>query len=92
MRQEILLNIATGTYWSDLRRSHGVEEPHGIKLWCLGNEMDGSWQMGAKTAVEYGRAALEASKVMKWTGPCLNGVAWICPMRKSPHKTDRSEV
>ena len=41
-------NHKGGTYWSDLRRSHGVEEPHGIKLWCLGNEMDGAWQMGAK--------------------------------------------
>ena len=35
---------------------------------------------------------VKSSKVMKWTGLCLNGVAWICPMRKNPHKTDRSEV
>ena len=67
-------NHKGGTYWSDLRRSHGVEEPHNIKLWCLGNEMDGGWQMGAKTAVEYGRAALEASKVMKWTSPGIETV------------------
>lgn len=49
-------NHKSGTYWSDLRIAHGVREPHNIKLWCLGNEMDGAWQMGAKTAVEYGRA------------------------------------
>ena len=67
-------NHKSGSYWSDLRRSHGVEEPHNIKLWCLGNEMDGPWQMGAKTAVEYGRAALEASKVMKWTSPGIETV------------------
>lgn len=67
-------NHKGGTYWSDLRRSHGVEEPHNIKLWCLGNEMDGKWQMGAKTAVEYGRAALEASKLMKWTSPEIETV------------------
>lgn len=67
-------NHKGGTYWSDLRKSHGVENPHNIKLWCLGNEMDGAWQMGAKTAKEYGRAALEASKVMKWTDPGIETV------------------
>ncbi len=67
-------NHKSGSYWSDLRRSHGVEEPHNIKLWCLGNEMDGGWQMGAKTAVEYGRTALEASKMMKWTSPGIETV------------------
>ena len=67
-------NHPSGTYWSDLRRSHGVENPHNIKLWCLGNEMDGPWQMGGKTAVEYGRAALEASKLMKWTSPDIETV------------------
>lgn len=67
-------NHPGGTYWSDLRKSHGVQEPHNIKLWCLGNEMDGGWQMGAKTAVEYGRTALEASKLMKWTSPGIETV------------------
>ena len=67
-------NHKSGSYWSDLRRSHGYEDPHNIKLWCLGNEMDGGWQMGAKTAQEYGRIALEASKVMKWTDPSIETV------------------
>ncbi|MEI8078638.1 MAG: alpha-N-arabinofuranosidase [bacterium] len=62
-------NHPAGTYWSDLRRQHGVAQPHGIKLWCLGNEMDGHWQTGHKTAEEYGRVALEAAKMMKWTDP-----------------------
>jgi alpha-L-arabinofuranosidase len=48
-------NHPGGSYWSDLRRSHGVSEPFGIKLWCLGNEMDGPWQVGQKTAEVYGR-------------------------------------
>ncbi len=67
-------NHKGGTYWSDLRISHGVKEPHNIKLWCLGNEMDGGWQMGAKTATEYGRVALEASKMMKWTDDSIETV------------------
>ena len=58
-------NHPGGTAWSDLRRSHGWDRPHSVKLWCLGNEMDGPWQMEAKTAVEYGRVATEAAKMMK---------------------------
>lgn len=58
-------NHPSGSHWSDLRRSHGVEKPHGIRLWCLGNELDGPWQMGQKTAREYGRLAAETAKAMR---------------------------
>jgi len=68
-------NHKGGTYWSDLRRKNGAEEPFGIKLWCLGNEMDGPWQMGHKDAVEYGKTANEAAKVMKWVDPSIELVA-----------------
>ena len=50
-------NHPGGTYWSDLRRANGVPDPYGIRVWCLGNEMDGPWQIGHKTAAEYGRVA-----------------------------------
>jgi alpha-N-arabinofuranosidase len=62
-------NFPGGTYYSDLRRSHGINDPHNIKLWCLGNEMDGPWQICSRTAQEYGRVAAEAAKIMKWTDP-----------------------
>ncbi len=62
-------NFPGGSYWSDLRRQNGAEEPFGIKLWCLGNEMDGDWQIGHKDAREYGRVAHEAGKLMKWMDP-----------------------
>ena len=68
-------NHASGTYWSDLRRQNGAKDPFAIKTWCLGNEMDGPWQMGAKTADEYGRIAAEAAKVMKWTDESIELVA-----------------
>lgn len=68
-------NFKGGTYYSDMRRANGFEEPFGIKVWCLGNEMDGPWQMGAKTATEYGRIAAEAAKLMKWTDPSIELVA-----------------
>ena len=64
-------NHPGGTYLSDLRKSHGWPEPHGVKFWCLGNEMDGPWQTGAKTAEEYGRVATEAAKVMRWVDPSI---------------------
>ena len=64
-------NHPGGTALSDLRRSHGWEAPHGVKFWCLGNEMDGPWQTGAKTAEEYGRIAVESAKVMRWVDPSI---------------------
>lgn len=68
-------NIDSGSYYSDLRRKHGYELPHDIKLWCLGNEMDGPWQMGHKTAEEYGRLATEAGRIMKMVDPTIELVA-----------------
>jgi len=77
-------NHPSGTYWSDLRRKHGHAEPHNIKLWCLGNEMDGPWQIGHKTAVEYGRIAQESAKVMKWVDPTIELVACGSSYRAMP--------
>ncbi len=68
-------NHPSGSYYSDLRIAHGYKEPHRFKTWCLGNEMDGPWQIGAKTAVEYGRIANETAKVMKWVDPSIELVA-----------------
>src|SRR5699024_7010009 len=68
-------NHPGGTYWSDLRKSHGYEKPHNIKTWCLGNEMDGPWQVGSKTAYEYGRIAQETAKAMKLVDPDIELVA-----------------
>jgi alpha-L-arabinofuranosidase len=64
-------NHPGGTALSDLRRAHGWQRPHDVRFWCLGNEMDGPWQMEAKTPVEYGRIATEAAKMMKWIDPAI---------------------
>ncbi|MBF6625969.1 alpha-N-arabinofuranosidase [Aerococcaceae bacterium zg-BR9] len=58
-------NHPSGTYWSDLRIKNGHENPFNIKTWCLGNEMDGPWQIGHKSADEYGRLAEETAKAMR---------------------------
>ena len=68
-------NFPGGTALSDRRRSNGFEQPFGIRTWCLGNEMDGPWQMGHRTAEEYGRIACEAAKMMKMADPEIELIA-----------------
>ena len=68
-------NIKSGTYYSDLRRQHGHEEPFNFKYWCIGNEMDGPWQTCHLEADDYGKKALEAAKIMHWVDPSLELVA-----------------
>ncbi len=58
-------NHPGGSALSDLRIAHGYRQPHAIKTWCLGNEMDGPWQTGHKTADEYGRLAAETARAMR---------------------------
>jgi len=68
-------NHPGGSKYSDLRVSHGVKGPYNIKTWCLGNELDGSWQVGYKTAEEYGRLAAQTAKAMKMLDPGIELVA-----------------
>ena len=68
-------NHPEGTELSDLRRANGAKEPHYIKVWCLGNDLDGPWQIGHKTATEYGRVAAEAARAMRRLDPTLELVA-----------------
>ena len=68
-------NFRGGTALSDLRIDNGRKEPFGIKLWCLGNEMDGEWQIGHKSAREYGKLAAETSKLLKTIDPSAQTVA-----------------
>ncbi|MGZ9163621.1 MAG: alpha-N-arabinofuranosidase [Anaerolineales bacterium] len=67
-------NVSNGTRWSDLRASHGFREPHDVRYWCVGNEMDGPWQIGHLDAVAYGNKALEAAKVMKLQDPTIKTI------------------
>ena len=67
-------NAPRGTYWSDLRAGHGHPEPYDVKIWCVGNEMDGPWQIGHLDMHEYATKALEAAKMMKWQDPSIKTV------------------
>jgi alpha-N-arabinofuranosidase len=68
-------NHPGGTALSDLRREHGSPEPHAVRVWCLGNELDGPWQVGHKTPEEYGRLAAETARAMRMVDPSIELVA-----------------
>ena len=78
-------NFPGGTALSDLRIENGHKDPHNIKLWCIGNEMDGDWQICHLDAVDYGKKALEAAKIMKWVDPELELV--VCGSASTLQKT-----
>ncbi len=70
-------NFSGGSYWSDLRKKNGHEAPYGVKTWCLGNEMDGPWQIASweRDPRGYGILAHETSKAMKWIDPTIETIA-----------------
>jgi len=62
-------NLPSGSKWADLRVAHGFKRPHDIKLWCLGNEMDGPWQIGCVPAETYAINAQQTARMMKMVDP-----------------------
>ncbi|MFR5337179.1 MAG: alpha-N-arabinofuranosidase, partial [Blautia producta] len=85
-------NHPSGTKYSDLRIRHGVKDPHNIKVWCLGNEMDGPWQIGHKTMEEYGRLAEETAKAMRLIDPGIELVSCGSSNRDMPTFPDWEAV
>ena len=77
-------NVPGGTAWSDRRRANGAEEPYAIRLWCLGNEMDGPWQIGHKTAEDYGKLASQAAQAMRRVDPSIEFVVCGSSSREMP--------
>ena len=79
------VNGPVGSYWGDLRRKNGRAAPFDCRLWCLGNEMDGPWQVGHKTANEYGRLANEVAKTLRAFDKKLELI--VCGSSNSDMKT-----
>ena len=67
-------NFNVGKY-AEMRKSHGYADPHNVKMWCLGNEMDGVWQIGHRSADEYGSIAVQTGRLMKRLDPTLELIA-----------------
>ena len=68
-------NVGKGTRWSELRRQHGIPDPYNVQHWCLGNEMDGPWQIGHMSATEYGLKAADAARQMRYVDSSLKLIA-----------------
>ncbi len=79
------VNGPVGSHWGDLRAKNGRTEPFDCRIWCLGNEMDGPWQVGHKTADEYGRLANEVAKTLRAFDKGLQLV--VCGSSNSDMKT-----
>ncbi|MCC2592437.1 alpha-N-arabinofuranosidase [Tessaracoccus sp. OS52] len=77
-------NVPGDSFLAEKRRANGAEDPYRVKLWCLGNEMDGPWQIGHKTAEEYGRVATETARAMRMIDPDLELVACGSSSRAMP--------
>ncbi len=68
-------NVASGSRWANLRVEHGYKDPHNVRLWCLGNEMDGPWQIGHVPAETYAISAQQTARMMKMVDPNIEVVA-----------------
>lgn len=77
-------NIPGGTTTSELRRANGRDEPFDVRMWCLGNEMDGPWQLGHRSAEDYGKIAGMTAKAMRQLDPDLELVVCGSSARDMP--------
>jgi alpha-N-arabinofuranosidase len=85
-------NGEAGSRYADLRAANASRDPYGVKLWCLGNEMDGPWQLGHVPAEQYAVRAHQAAKLMKGVDPSIDLV--VCgsctPLLPSYMEWDRT--
>jgi len=68
-------NSPAGTHYADMRVTNGHTDPHAVPIWCLGNEMDGPWQLGHRPARDYAIVAKQAARMMKIVDPSIELVA-----------------
>ncbi|MFE1646911.1 alpha-N-arabinofuranosidase [Microbacterium sp. P01] len=77
-------NARVPTAWTARRAANGHPEPFGVKMWCLGNEMDGPWQLGHRNADDYGKLASRTAKAMRMLDPTIQLVACGSSARSMP--------
>ena len=77
-------NLPTGSALSDQRAANGSPEGFGVGMWCLGNEMDGPWQLGHRSAEDYGKLASRTAKALRQMQPDLQLVACGSSNRAMP--------
>jgi alpha-N-arabinofuranosidase len=77
-------NVRSGSTLADRRVANGTPEPHGVTLWCLGNEMDGPWQLGHRSADDYGKLAAQTARAMRQLDPGVRLIACGSSNRQMP--------
>jgi alpha-N-arabinofuranosidase len=77
-------NHPGGSRYSDMRIANGIRDPYGVKLWCLGNEMDGAWQIGHTDAERYGQLAAATAHAMRRVDPSIELVVCGSSSMKMP--------
>jgi alpha-L-arabinofuranosidase len=77
-------NIRTRSALAEQRTANGSPDPFNVRIWCLGNEMDGPWQLGHRSADDYGKLANQIAKAMRQVDPDLELVACGSSARQSP--------
>lgn len=79
-------NLKENTYWSSKRKENG-HDAYEVRYWCMGNEMDGDWQINMHTASEYARLLKETAKIAKWIDPSVKVIACGSCTNEIGHKT-----
>ena len=77
-------NLRAGSAVAELRVANGSPDPFNVRMWCLGNEMDGPWQLGHRSAEDYGKIASRTAKAMRQMDPDLELVACGSSSRSMP--------
>lgn len=77
-------NISSGSTLAEQRIANGATDPFGVTMWCLGNELDGPWQLGHRSAEDYGKIASQTAKAMRQLDPSVQLVACGSSSRAMP--------
>jgi alpha-N-arabinofuranosidase len=78
------VNVPSGSALADQRIANGATDPFGVRMWCLGNELDGPWQLGHRSADDYGKIASRTAKAMRQLDPSVQLVACGSSSRAMP--------
>ncbi|KAL1672583.1 glycoside hydrolase family 51 protein [Schizophyllum commune] len=68
-------NSSANTYYANLRRNNGHDQPHNVKYWSLGNEVWGPWQVGQMEAQDYAKKAYQWAKALRLLDPNIKIIA-----------------
>lgn len=62
-------NLEREGRYAKWRSENGHPRPYGVKYWSIGNENYGDWEIGAKSAQQWGRLVKESAKMIKHIDP-----------------------